>query len=250
MPDDRDPDELGSFAAILTQNLPGTWTQELRQHAAHDDRHGVTADVWDMNHVAEALAQHPLKHDVILTCDDGRRLFLLDHPRYEDEFLIAAMAPVDTPAEAFRGVREPDGIAIPADPEQAADAIVTNLLPRYEAALAQVQNNALRLNRASAQPDTLVMSWTESGDLTANTDRADVAGILTAHGFVHDPGQQTYVASGDDTTHQAQCVRAAGAALGALNIGVTLRNAPHRGTPATTPLPAPRPAVPNTVRSR
>ncbi|MER6516638.1 hypothetical protein ABT246_07175 [Streptomyces sp. NPDC001553] len=247
---DHDPEELDSFAAILTQLLPGTWTRELRQHTTHDDQFFLTADVWDMNRVADALAQHPLKQDVILTSEDGRRLFLMDHPRYEDEFLVAAMAPADTHAEAFRGVPEPDGITITADPEQAADAIATQLLPRYETALAQVQDNALGLNRASAQPDTLVLNWTESGDLTATTDRADVAEVLTAHGFVHDPGQQTYVASGDDTAHQAQCVRAAGTALGALNIGVTLRNAPHRGTPATRPLPAPRPAGANTARSR
>ncbi|MGP3684618.1 hypothetical protein ACTVZO_07880 [Streptomyces sp. IBSNAI002] len=247
---DHDPEELDSFAAILTQLLPGTWTRELRQHTAHDDQFFLTADVWDMNRVADALAQHPLKQDVILTSDDGRRLFLMDHPRYEDEFVVAAMAPADTHAEAFRGVPEPDGITIPADPEQAADAITANLLPRYEAARAQVQDNALRITRLSAPPAALVMTWTESGDLTASTDRADVADILTAHGFVYDPGQQTYIASGDDTAHQAQCVRTAGAALGALNIGVTLRHAPHRGTPTTTPLPAPRPTAPNTVRSR
>ncbi|MCY0933831.1 hypothetical protein [Streptomyces sp. H34-S4] len=247
---DRDPDELDSFAAILTQHLPGTWTQELRQHTDHDDRQNLTAAVWDMNHVAEALAQNPPNHDVVLTHEDGRRLFLIDHPRYEDEFLIAAMAPVGTAAEAFRGVREPDGIVISADPEQAADDITTNLLPRYETALAQVQDNAAGLSQPSVQPGTLVLTWTESGDLTASTDRADVADTLTAHGFVHDPGQQTYVASGDDTAHQAQCVRAAGAALGALNIGVSLRHAPHRGTPPTAPVPSPRPAMPTTSRSR
>ncbi|MFD8982846.1 hypothetical protein [Streptomyces sp. NPDC059564] len=247
---DHAPEELDSFAAILTELLPGTWTRELRQHTAHDDQFFLTADVWDMNRVADALAQHHLKQDVILTRDDGRRLFLMDHPHYEDEFLVAAMAPSDTHAEAFRGVAEPDGITIPADPAQAVFVIATQLLPRYETALAQVQDNALRLDRASAQPDTLVLTWTESGDLTATTDRSEVAEVLTAHGFVHDPGQQTYVASGDDTAHQAQCVRAAGAALGALNIGVTLRNAPQRGTPATKPLPAPRPAAANTVRSR
>lgn len=245
---DRDPDELYSFAAILTQHLPGTWTQELRQHTGHDDRQELIADVWDMNRVAHALAQHPPTHDVILTRHDGLRLFLIDHPRYDDEFLVAAMAPADTPAEAFRGVREPDGIAIDADPEQAADAITAILLPRYEAALAQVQDNAARLSHPS-QPETLVMTWTESGDLAASTERTDVAGILTAHGFLHD-GQQTYVASGDDTAHQAQNVRAAGSALGALNIGVTLRHGPLRGTPTTTPLPAPRPSSPTTARSR
>ncbi|MCY0942338.1 hypothetical protein [Streptomyces antarcticus] len=246
---DRHPDELYSFAGILTQHLPGAWTQELRQHAGDDNQQELTADVWDMNHIAETLAQHPPTHDVVLTRNDGLRLFLIDHPRYDDELLIAAMAPTDTPAEAFRGVREPDGIAISADPEQAAENILTTLLPRYETALAQVQDNAARLSGPSVRPDTLVMTWTESGDLAVTTERADVAGILTTHGFVHD-GQQTYTASGDDTAHQAQCVRAAGSALGALNIGVTLRHGTLRGTPTTLPIPVPRTAAPNTVRSR
>lgn len=245
---DHDPEELDSFAAILTQHLPGSWTQALRQHTTHDDRHTLTADVWDMNRVADALAQHPLKHDVILTRDDGRRLFLMDHPRFEDEFLVAAMAPADTHAEAFRGVPEPDGITITADPEQAADAIATQLLPRYETALAQVQDNAARIARTSTRPDTLVLTWTETGDLTTTTQDPDLVKILTEHGFVHEPDSTVYALSGDDTAEQARAVRAAGAQLTALGTGLAL-HAPQRATLGTTPVAAPH-SAPRTVRSR
>ncbi|MGW3056510.1 hypothetical protein ACWC98_11295 [Streptomyces goshikiensis] len=246
----HDPDELDSYAVILTHLLPGTWTRELRQHDIHADQHVLTASVWDMNQVAEALAARPLEHDVILTRDDGRRLFLMDHPRYEDEFLIAVMAPVGVHAEAFRGVREPDGIAIPGDPERAAEAVITDLLPRYETALAQVNANTARLTSAASRPDTLVMTWTESGDLSVSTDHGEVAEILTGNGFVPDTDRHTYLLSGDDTAHQAQCVRAVGIALGVIHVGVSLQSAPHRSAPTTTRVPAPRPPAPNALRSR
>ncbi|MFD3808070.1 hypothetical protein ACFWTC_31760 [Streptomyces sp. NPDC058619] len=247
---DHAPEELDSFAAILTQLLPGTWTRELRQHTFHDDQFFLTADVWDMNHVAEALAQHPLTQDVILTRDDDQRLFLMDHPRYEDEFLIAAMAPANIHAEAFRGVGEPDGFTINADdPEMAADTIASNLLPRYENALAQVQDNASRISRASAQAETLVLSWTETGDLTTTTDDPDMAKILVNNGFVHEPDSTAYALSGDDTAEQARSVRTAGSQLSALGVSVALRHASQRAPLGTTPVAAPH-APTRTVRSR
>ncbi|MFI1060527.1 hypothetical protein ACH4TC_01375 [Streptomyces spororaveus] len=246
---DHDPDELDSFAAILTQLLPGAWTREFRQHTAHDDQHFLTSDVWDMNQVAEALASRTLKHDVILTRDDGLRLFLMDHPRHDEEFLVASMAPADTHAEAFRGVREPDGIAIPADPEQATEAITTGLLPRYESALAQVQDNAARITRPSAKPDTLVLTWTETGDLSTTTEEPDVAEILARNGFVHEPDGKAYTLSGDDTAEQARSVRTAGAQLTALGVSLALRHAPQRAPLGTAPVAAPH-APTRTVRSR
>ncbi|OAR22582.1 hypothetical protein A8W25_23490 [Streptomyces sp. ERV7] len=246
---DHDPDELASFAAILTQLLPGTWTSAHRLHTAHDDQFFLTADVWDMNQVAEVIAHRPLKHDVILTRDDGRRLFLIDHPHHEDEFLVAAMARADTHAEAFRDVREPDGIAIPADPEQATEAITTHLLPRYESALAQVQDNAARITRPSVKADTLVLTWTETGDLSATTEEPDVAEILANNGFAHDPESKAYVLSGDDTAQQAHSVRTVGARLAALGVGVALRHAPHRAPLGTTPVATPQ-APARQVRSR
>ncbi|MEU7606089.1 hypothetical protein [Streptomyces sp. NPDC041003] len=247
---DHDPDELASFAAILTQHLPGTWTSEFRQHTTHDDQHFLTSDVWDMNQVAEALAGRPLKHDAILTRDDGLRLFLMDHPRHDEEFLVASMAPANTHTEAFRGVREPDGIAISADPEQAAEAITTGLLPRSETALAQVQDNAARISRRSAGADTLVLTWTDTGDLSATTEEWDVAEVLVGNGFVHEPESKSYVLSGDDTAQQAQSVRAAGTQLAAIGIGVVLRHAPHRASLGTMPVAATPQAASRAVRSR
>ncbi|MCB5163654.1 hypothetical protein LG634_02180 [Streptomyces bambusae] len=243
-------EELGAFAAILTQLLPGTWTHQLRRHTAHDDQVFLTADVWDMNQIAEAVATTALTHDAILTRDDGLRLFLMDHPRHEDTFLIAAMAPADTAAEAFRGVPEPDGIAISDDPEQAADAITTRLLPRHETALAHVRDNAARLTATAAGPHTVEMTWTEDGALTAAATSDKAAGILAANGFVHDPDRQAYVLSGDDTAVQARHVRTAGTQLAALGIGVALRRPTPITTVDTTPVPVPRQHAAGKARSR
>ncbi|MFI8105164.1 hypothetical protein [Streptomyces sp. NPDC086023] len=243
-------EELGAFAAILTQLLPGAWTHQLRRHTAHDDQFFLTSDVWDMNQVAEAIVTTTLTHDAILTRDDGLRLFLMDHPRHEDTFLIAAMAPADTAAEAFRGVPEPDGIAISDDPEQAADAITTRLLPRYETALAHVRDNAARLTATAAGPHTIEMTWTEDGSLTAAATSDKSAQILAANGFIHDPDRQTYVLSGDDTAVQARHVRTAGTQLAALGIGVTLRHPAAHPAIDTTPVPVPRQHTAGKARSR
>ncbi|MEW1632716.1 hypothetical protein AB0469_01420 [Streptomyces sp. NPDC093801] len=249
MPTDHH-EELGAFAAILTQLLPGTWTHQLRLHTAHDDQFFLTADVWDMNQVAEPLATTTLTHDVILTRDDGRRLFLMDHPRHADAVLIAAMAPEDIHAGAFRGVREPDGIVISADPEEAADAITTSLLPRYETALAHVRDNAARLTADAVGPQTVEMTWTEDGSLAAEASSDEAARILTANGFVHDPDRQAYVLAGDDTAVQARHVRTAGTQLAALGIGVALRHPTPLTSVNSTPVPVPRQHTAGKTRSR
>ncbi|MFJ6934664.1 hypothetical protein ACIQV2_15820 [Streptomyces globosus] len=243
-------EELGAFAAILTQLIPGAWAHQLRQHTPHDDQFFLTSDVWDTNQVAEAIATTTLTHDAILARDDGLRLFLMDHPRHEDTFLIAAMAPADTAAEAFRGVREPDGIAISDDPEQAADAITTRLLPRFEAALAHVRDNAARLTATAAGPHTVEMTWTDDGALTAAATGDKAARILVANGFIHDPDRQEYVLSGDDTAVQARHVRTAGTQLAALGIGVALRHPTPITAVDTRPVPVPRQHAAGKARSR
>ncbi|MFJ5546691.1 hypothetical protein [Streptomyces sp. NPDC093225] len=246
-----DPDHLFSFAAVLSDLLPGTWTCEQHLRTAHEDQFVLTAEVWDMDQVAEAIACHPLKHHVVLTrADDSRRLFLMAHPRHDDEFLIAAMAPAATPSEAFRGVREPDGIAVPADPEHAAEAVITGLLPRYEAALAQVQHDVTVPAPSFAEDEVLVLTWNDSGDLTASVTREEVGEILTANGFVHDPDKQTYVLAGDDTFVQAQHGRAVGTRLAALGIGLQLRLPASHPGPATTPVATARPASARPTRAR
>lgn len=159
---DPTPDTgLGSFVAVLAGELPGAWTSTYHpDHGGTNDHDALTDHVWDMNDVADTLAKYTVDHYAVLTRDDGSRLFVADPLGHGEGYLIAAMAPTDAPDEAFRGVREPDGIAVDADPFSAAEDIHYDLLPRYDKALAQVRANAARLDaaghRAGTRGDDLV----------------------------------------------------------------------------------------------
>ncbi|AZK97035.1 MULTISPECIES: hypothetical protein [Streptomyces] len=233
--------DVEGFATVLAGELPGHWTVDHREHANRAEQMNRAGAVWDMDTVADAIARHPLGHDAILARDDGTRLYVTGRPSHEDDFLVAAIAPPLPPA-AFEGVREPDGVVVPADPFAAADAVATGLLPRYEAALAQVQDNAARLN--SRTPVTL--TWV-GPDLHATADVSEaVRTVLTEHGFVPSDTGHTFVLNGDDTALQAQAVRAVGARLATHGTHLALRHpAPRTGpdTATATPVRHNRPAA-------
>jgi hypothetical protein len=243
---------LGSFAAVLAGELPGAWTSTYHpDRGGLSDHDALTDQVWDMNDVADALARHTVDHCAVLSRDNGTQLFVADPPGPGEGYLIAAMAPAGTPAAAFRGVREPDGITVAADPFSAAEDIHYDLLPRYDKALAQVRTNAARLASSSAaEPDHVVMTWSEGTLVVARPDRDDVAQALTDHGFTLDAPRGLFVLSGDDSARQAASVRAAGQRLSVLGVGVVLRNPPSRPALGTTTAAPPSPPVTAPHRSR
>ncbi|MFF1782070.1 hypothetical protein [Streptomyces virginiae] len=242
LPDD-DSCDVESFATILSEELPGNWTVHHHQHQRHEDQFLHAEEVWDLNEVAAALAEYALGADAHLIRDDGARLYVTLHPRHEQEFLVAAMAPSGGAPEAFAGVREPDGIAVPADPERAARAITADLLPRYDIALAQVRHNAMNppqlLSAPGTQPQQVVMTWLEDGSLAAVTTARSAAEALVSEGFAWDTAANAYVLSGDDTRAQAHAVQAAGARLARLGIATALRAAARPAAEATLPTPPP-----------
>lgn len=242
-------DSLASFAAVLAGELPGQWSSQY-----HPDRGGnadLTADIWDMDQVADAMAEYIVDHCAVLTRHvDGIRLFVMDRKGHDDGFLIATMAPEDLPVEAFRGVREPDGIAVEANPFHAAKHVTLRLLPRYEKALAQVRDNASRLATNPVDDPRVVMTWSEDNLVVPRPERADVAQVLSEHGFVLDADRDVFVLSGDDTAKQAASVRAAGHRLAELGVGAFLRHPPARPVPGTTPAQQPTPTRPASHRSR
>uniref|UniRef100_A0AAU2AEP8 Uncharacterized protein n=1 Tax=Streptomyces sp. NBC_00093 TaxID=2975649 RepID=A0AAU2AEP8_9ACTN len=243
---------LGSFAAVLSGELPGAWTSTVHpDHGGTTDHDALTDQVWDMNDVADTLARRAVGHCAVLTRDDGTRLFVADRPGPGEGYLIAAMAPADAPAEAFRGVREPDGIVVAADPFSAAEEIHYDLLPQYDKALAQVRTNTARLTASSAtEPDHVVMTWSGDTLVVARPDRDDIAGALTDHGFAPDAARDVFVLSGDDSARQAASVRAAGDRLSELGVGVVLRNPPARPALGTAAAAPPSPPVTAPHRSR
>lgn len=246
---DPTPDtSLGSFATVLAGELPGTWTSTY-----HPDRSGldvVTDAVWDMNEVAEALAKHPVDHCAVLQRSDGSRLFVAEQPGHAEGYLIAALAPADAPAEAFRGVREPDGIAVDADPFSAAEHLTFGLLPRYYVAAHQVFKNAEHLTREATAEERLVMAWSDGALVVDEPDRADITRVLTDHGFLLDPARSVLVLPGDDTARQAASVRATGERLAALGIDTVLRHPQTRPALGTTPVAPPSPSVASPHRGR
>ncbi|WP_405729318.1 hypothetical protein OG885_10090 [Streptomyces sp. NBC_00028] len=249
---DPTPDtSLGSFATVLAGELPGAWTSTYHpDHGGLNVHHVLTNTVWDMNEVAEALAKHPVDHCAVLQHHDGTRLFVTDQPGHAEGYLIAALAPDDVPAEAFRGVREPDGIAVDADPFIAAENITVDLLPRYYVAAHQVFKNAEHLTRESSAPELLVMTWSDGALVVDKPDRADITRVLTDNGFVLDTAQDAFVLPGDDTARQAASVRATGGRLSALGIDTVLRHPQTRPALDTTPVAPPATSSAPSARRR
>ncbi|MFD5128959.1 hypothetical protein [Streptomyces olindensis] len=252
---DSDPGRLASFADVLASELPGTWSSTYHPPEHKDDLAELADHIWDMDLVAESLATHPLEHAAVLTREDGAQLVVLDRHDQRDGFLIAAVAPRDTPTEAFRGMREPDGIALSDDPFLSAELVTGDLLARYDAALAQVRHNAADLTATSAsngpQPEKVILIWQADGSLTAAPATDTAAAVLLANGFVHDEQTGTYRLSGDDTAAQARAVRQIGAQLAAQGITTTLQHPTARPAPtASAPAMPPSQARTPTARTR
>ncbi|MFE5718710.1 hypothetical protein [Streptomyces erythrochromogenes] len=242
LPDD-DSRDVESFATILSEELPGNWTVHHHRHQQHEDQFLHAEEVWDLNDVAAAVAEYALGADAHLIRDDGTRLYVTLHPRHDEEFLAATMAPSGVAPEAFAGVREPDGIAVPADPQGAARTITADLLPRYDIALAQVRHNAMNppqpLPSPGAHVQQVVMTWLEDGTLAAVTTARPAAEALVSEGFAWNTTAGAYVLSGDDTRVQAHAVQAAGARLARLGFATVLRAAVRPAAEATLPTPPP-----------
>lgn len=235
--------DLESFATALAEQLPGTWTSEYHWHAAYAEQFPIAADLWDINLVSAAVTDVVLGHDAVLTRDDGSRLYVIDRPGGEQHYLIGVFTPPQTEPEALRGVREPDGIAVPLDPAQAAHAIAAELLPRYEQALSQVQRNAAHPAPAPSapalEPERVVMTWYGEGVIAAKTPSREAATALHSNGFTWDPAEGAFVLPAGDTAEQAHRVQAAAAQLAALGIGVLMRHPPRDTDLTTAPPTAP-----------
>ncbi|MET9550109.1 hypothetical protein ABZY36_33100 [Streptomyces sp. NPDC006627] len=245
---DPTPD-LASFAIALADELPGNWTSEHHTHAQYPDQFTRAEHVWDMNLVAQAIAEHVLDQDAVLTRDDGTRLYLIARPRSGEDFLVGAIAPADIPAEAFHTVREPDGITVPDDPAQAAADITTDLLPRYDKALAHVRDNAARLAPAQS-PELVVITLSGRDFHVTKPDRADAVQVLTDNGCVYDKDHDRFVLPGEDTAAQAQAIQRAAAQLDRLGIGLSVRLPQAKPTLDTAPVSAPTPAAAPAARTR
>jgi hypothetical protein len=242
---DHDSEHLASFADVLANELPDTWNSVYHPSEHKDNLAELPGRIWDMDLVAESLAQHPLRHAAVLTRQDGAQLVVLDRHDERDGFLIAAVAPRSLPDEAYRGIPEPNGIALTDDPFQSAELVAGDLLSRYDAALTQVRHNASTSVQPS-QPERVVLTWQADGSLASAPVGETASAILAANGFVRDQQTGVYRLSGDDTAAQARAVRETGRQLDAQGIATALQHPSGRIAPTATPpaAPAGRPYLP------
>ncbi|MEU2131763.1 hypothetical protein [Streptomyces sp. NPDC018352] len=249
MHDHETSERLASYADVLAGELPGAWTTSYLPPEAKDDLAELADRIWDLDIVAEALAKKPLQQAAVLSRPDGARFVVLDRHDDSDGFLIGAVAPRNLPDEAYRGVREPNGLALDDDPFQGAEQVAGHLLARYETSLAQVRYKTIG-NVELSRAGQVVLTWQPDGSLAAFAVGERAAAILTANGFVRD-GADVYRLSGDDTAVQARAVREVGPQLEAHGIAIVVQHPSGRIAPTTTAATAqPAPAVPRSTAPR
>ncbi|MFE9686760.1 hypothetical protein [Streptomyces sp. NPDC006285] len=235
---DHDTSErLASFADILAGELPGTWTSTHLSPEEKDDLIELAERIWDLDLVAASLAEHPLQQAAVLSRPDGAQLVLLDRHDDRHGFFIATVAPRDLPDEAYRGVPEPNGIALTDDPFLSAERVTDDLLARYGRALAQARHALTGVQ--PSQPDLVVLTWQPDGSVATVPVDDRVGAILVAHGFVQDPQDGVYRLNGDDTQAQARALREIGPQLDTLGIGTALRHPASRTSPTSAPASIP-----------
>ncbi|MEV4738779.1 hypothetical protein [Streptomyces sp. NPDC049555] len=233
--------DLSAFADALAQRLPGTWTSQYHPHPDYPAQFPIAEQLWDMTHAQWAVSEFVLNHDAVLTGPDGMRLYVIDRPLNQSEFIVAALTPPGLDDHLFRGVPEPNGIKVGTDPARAAATVARRLLPRYDKALAEVRRRATAEQTASEKRTARVdFAWQADGSLTATTNHPGAVDHLHRAGFHPDPrSSNTFTLPvALSTAERDQRLRTVALELGALGAHVSIRNAPAPPAPAP-PAPAP-----------
>lgn len=242
MHDHDNSERLASYADVLAGELPGTWTSSHLPPEAKDDLADLADRIWDLDLVAASVAEHPLQQAAVLSRPDGAQFVVLNRHDERDGFLIAAVASRALPDEAYRGVHEPNGIALADDPFLSAELVAGDLLGRYDAALAQVRLNAAE-DVLPSQADRLVLTRQPDESLAAAPVGEIAAEILLDNGFVRDDTTGIFRLSGDDTHVQARAVQAIGPLLNVHGISAAIQHPSGRVGPSSAPPTIPPPVT-------
>ncbi|WP_058042201.1 hypothetical protein [Streptomyces roseifaciens] len=230
--------DLSAFADALAQRLPGTWTSQYHPHPDYPAQFPIAEQLWDMAHAHWAVAEFVLNHDAVLTGPGGKRLYVIDRPLNQNEFIVAALAPPELDDHLFHGVPEPNGITVGTDPARAAATVARRLLPRYDKALAEVHRRTAVEHAPSVKRTARVdFAWQADGSLTATTDHPGAIDHLHRAGFHPDPRSSDTFALpvALSTAERDQRLRTVALELGTLGAHVSIRNAPAPAPPAPAP---------------
>ncbi|WP_328486032.1 hypothetical protein [Streptomyces zaomyceticus] len=244
---------LPTFAVTLAARLPGTWTSQYHRHTAYSEQFPAAERLWDSGHVDWAVSEQVLGHHAVLTGPAGEELYVIERPRHRGQFLVAALEPVGFLPHHFRGVPEPNGIAVSSDPVRAAASISCRLLPRYARAAEAVRAQArLRPDppaHRQAPPETVrAVTLTRYADGVLGTPYtsvpAEARDALYLSGFQYVPDQGAFLLPvGYGPVATAVRIQVLAARLAQTGIGLNLRHAPThpRAAAAVTVSPAPAP---------
>lgn len=103
MHDHENTERLASYSDVLAGELPGAWSSSHLSPEAKDELAELTDRIWDLDLVAESLAEHPLQQAAVLSRPDGAQLVVIDRHDDPDGFLIAAVAPATCPTRRTGG---------------------------------------------------------------------------------------------------------------------------------------------------
>ncbi|WP_318209520.1 MULTISPECIES: hypothetical protein [unclassified Streptomyces] len=232
---------LPTFAVEFAARLPGTWTSQYYRHAAYSEQFPVAERLWDSDHVDWAVSEHVLGHHAVLAGPAGGELYVIDRPLRRGQFLVAALEPVGFLPHHFRGVPEPNGIAVGADPVRAAATVSRRLLPRYsraaEALRAQARLRPEPPAHRQAPPETTkAVTLTRYNDGVLGTPYASVPAeardALYLSGFQYVPEQGAFLLPvGYGPVATAVRIQVLAARLAQADIGLNLRHTPARPEP-------------------
>ncbi|WP_217550037.1 hypothetical protein [Streptomyces sp. GbtcB6] len=234
------PTSLSLFASALAERLPGTWTSEYHRYRTFENQFPTIERLWDVGHVDYIVSQYTLGHDAVLDGPGGQQLYVTDRPRYRHQFVVAPLEPESFKTHQISPVREPNGIAVPSNSVRAAAHVTRRLLPRYQAALDTVRDNALaqpeppHRQPAAEVAQTLTLVWYPDGVVGAPYDAVPEEARTTLFGcrFQYRPNEFAFVLPASySATERVLLVELAVRRLMAAGIGVNFRRA--------APLPAP-----------
>ncbi|MFB9556868.1 hypothetical protein [Streptomyces roseoviridis] len=237
----------------MATRLPGTWTSEYHRHASYSEQFPVAERLWDTGHVDWAVSEHVLGHHAVLTGSAGEELYVIDRPLRRGQFLVAALEPPGFQPHHFRGVPEPNGIAVSADPVRAAASISCRLLPRHARAVEAVRARARRrpdppAHRQTAPETAKAVTLTRYSDGVLGTPYASVPDeardTLYVSGFQYVPDQGAFLLpAGYGPVATAVRIQVLAARLAQTGIGLNLRHAPTRSRAAAAVTAASAPAA-------
>jgi hypothetical protein len=172
---------------------------------------------------------------------------VIERPLRPRQYLVAPLEPEGFAPHHFRGVHEPNGIAVPDDPIRAAAAITRRLLPRYRQAREVVRHHARTQPEPPHRPpaaevtQTLTLIWYPDGAVGAPHASVpdDARMVLYSHCFHYSPHESAFLlpASYSDA-ERALLLQSAIRQLTNQGIGVNLRRAAPTTAPPTAPPPS------------